>query len=313
MYDGDLRPRTIGILYPGEMGAALGRALRARGRRVVTSLDGRSSQTHDRAADAGIQVLDSLEQVVEGSHLIVSLVSPAAALSSARMVAACCSARTNAIYVDANSISPITARQIAKIIERAELRFVDAAIHGPASRLHDLGRLFLSGRDAVAAARLLDGIATVHLLGDEPGRASAMKMFLGGMVKGIAALFVELSVASRNLGLHGDFLAHLTDAYPGIMTLINRTLATYPRHSTRRVEEIQELEATLRSLGVKPRVSTAARRTIDRLAESDLHEYTQAIDDGLFDLDDLVELIALHAPLGDSEPSTSLNASACHA
>lgn len=312
MHDSDLRSRTIGILYPGEMGAALGRALGAAGHRVVTALDGRSDQTHDRAADAGIQELGSLQQVVGESHLIVSLVSPGAALSNARQVAACCHRQTKAIYIDANSISPITARQIAEMMQEAGLRFVDGAIHGPASRLRDLGRLFLSGPDAAAVAELFDGVPAIHVLGDEPGRASALKMLLGGMVKGIAALFIEMSAASRNAALLDDFLAQLSDAYPGIMTLIDRTLPTYPRHSARRVEELHELEATLRSLDVKPRVSTAARRTIGRLAESDLHQFTQAVDDRLFDLDDLIELIALHAPLGDAEPSPAFRGSPCH-
>lgn len=311
MYDTDDPKRTIGVLYPGEMGAATARALRTAGHRVVTSVDGRGSQTRERTADAGLQILDDLPAVVAASDLIISLVPPAAALSIAQRVAACPHRRPSAIYIDANSISPLTARQIAELVEPRGFRFVDAAIHGPANRLADLGRIYLSGPDAADVANLFDGVVEVRLLGDEPGRASAMKMLLGGMVKGMAALFIELSVAGHNAGLLEDFIATFTEAYPGIMTLIRRTLPTYPRHAARRKDELHELETTMRSLGVKPQLVAAARRSIDRLAESDLREYVQAIDDGLFDLDDLVELFSLHLSAPAEVPSESTN-ELCH-
>lgn len=285
---------TIGILYPGEMGAALGRLLRAAGHRVVTTLDGRSQRTVDFAAAAGIEALGCVEEVVEASDMILSLVTPEAALSLAHEVAACHKRPAGAIYVDANSISPMKARRMAHWFQRRGVRFVDASIHGPASRLSELGRLYVSGADADEVAEFFASFVAVRPLGEEPGRASAMKMLLSGMVKGLVALFIEMSLAGREAGLLEEFLLEITKAYPGVMTILGRTLPTYPRHAARRVEEVSNLETTIRSLGLEPHMASATRRVIERLANSDLRDYAQANDDGLFDLNDLVELIALH-------------------
>src|SRR5438309_2316712 len=44
--------KTIGILYPGEMGASLAALLRGRGHRVVTTLAGRGERTAGRCREA---------------------------------------------------------------------------------------------------------------------------------------------------------------------------------------------------------------------------------------------------------------------
>ena len=51
--------KTIGVLYPGEMGASLAALLRRRGHKVVTTLAGRGERTcHVRCEAAGLQVPD---------------------------------------------------------------------------------------------------------------------------------------------------------------------------------------------------------------------------------------------------------------
>lgn len=299
------RTLTIGILYPGDMGAALGRALRAAGHHTITALGERSARTVKLAAVAGIEPLDGLEDVVAASDVLLSLVSPASALPVAHEVAACDRARAGAIYVDANSTSPMTARQIAALLERRGFRFVDATIHGQAARLSEMGLVHLSGGAAVDVHELFSPFVAVRSLGDEPGQASTMKMLVSGMVKGIIACFVESSLAGREAALLDEFLASMSQLYPGIMSLVTRALPTYPRHAGRRVEELYEMETTLHELGLKPQMAPAMRRLIERLAESDLHQYAAGIDDGLFDLDDVIELIALHSTLCAAEAAPS--------
>jgi 3-hydroxyisobutyrate dehydrogenase-like beta-hydroxyacid dehydrogenase len=300
---------TIGILYPGDMGAAMARALRADGHRTITTLRERSQRTIELARAAGVEALDDLDEVIEASDVVLSLVSPASALPVAQQVAACRRRRADAIYVDANSTSPMMARQMAGLLERRGFRFVDATIHGSASRLSELGLVHLSGAAADGVSDLFSRFVAVRPLGDEPGRASAMKMLVSSMVKGIIALFVETSVAGREAGLLDEFLATMSQIYPGVMALVGRALPTYPRHAARRIEELHELEATLRDLGLEPHVAPAVRRLIEILAESDLHCYATGIEQGLFELEDLIELIALHYPLRTGESAQQLSAS----
>jgi 3-hydroxyisobutyrate dehydrogenase-like beta-hydroxyacid dehydrogenase len=247
-------PLTVGVLYPGELGAALAGALVARGVPVVTTAHGRSGRTAARAADCGAVVLNSPPEVVRASDVLFSLVVPSAAevvaneyLQSARL------APRGAIYVDANSIGPDKVRAIAERIESAGVSFVDASINGLAKNLCTTATLYLAGRRAGEVAALCDQVARVKLLGEEVGRASAMKMLLGGLSKGVCALFAELSVLAHEQGMLDDLLEAATRTYPGVTALAERMLPTYAQHAARRATEMSELEATARAAGVTPR------------------------------------------------------------
>ena len=57
--------RLIGLLHPGQMGAAVGAVLRERGHRVVWASEGRSEATRARAAEAGLEDVGSVAAVAE--------------------------------------------------------------------------------------------------------------------------------------------------------------------------------------------------------------------------------------------------------
>jgi 3-hydroxyisobutyrate dehydrogenase-like beta-hydroxyacid dehydrogenase len=262
-------PVTVGVLYPGELGAALAAALASRGIPVVTTAHGRSGPTAARAAGCGAVVLDSLPEVVRASDVLFSLVVPSAVeelaeayLQSARL------APRGAIYVDANSIGPDKARAIAGRIESAGVSFVDASINGLAKNLGTTATLYLSGPRAGEVAALCDKVARVKVLGDEVGRASAMKMLLAGLSKGVCALFAELAALAHEQGMLDELLEATTRTYPGITALAERMLPTYAQHAARRATEMSELEATARAAGVTPRVIEGIVKFHDALAEA---------------------------------------------
>jgi 3-hydroxyisobutyrate dehydrogenase-like beta-hydroxyacid dehydrogenase len=258
---------TVGVLYPGEMGAAVAGLLRARGSIVVTTLTGRSDTTARRCREAGVQVLGSLADVVRCSNVVISLVSP----SSADQVAddygrlADCAPR-GALYVDANSIGPDLCKRIAQRIETAGVSFVDAAINGLAKNLTSSATLFLSGSRAGEVERLFAGAARIRVLGTQVDRASAMKMLLAGMSKGLCALFSELALVGARQGMLTEMIDACTAIYPGMMTVIDRMLPTYAQHASRRAEEMHELEQTARSADVEPCVIAAISRFHESLA-----------------------------------------------
>ena len=55
--------QTIALLHPGEMGAALGACLVARGLRVLWVSQGRSAATGKRAEAAGLEACETLDRV----------------------------------------------------------------------------------------------------------------------------------------------------------------------------------------------------------------------------------------------------------
>ena len=106
---------TAGLLHPGEMGTAVGQCLTGAGHQVLWAPEGRSAATGARAAAAGL-VGCGLTEMMRRCDFIVSVCPPHAALGIARQVAG-----FGGVYVDANAISPATAREVAAIVEAGGL------------------------------------------------------------------------------------------------------------------------------------------------------------------------------------------------
>ncbi|MDX6411149.1 MAG: hypothetical protein QOE91_665, partial [Gaiellaceae bacterium] len=102
------------------MGSALGAALVAEGRAAIFASAGRSDATRRRGQEAGLDDVVTLDELREQADVIVSVCPPHAALEVAASVAG-----FRGLYVDANAVSPATARAIATDVERGGARFVD--------------------------------------------------------------------------------------------------------------------------------------------------------------------------------------------
>ena len=101
----------VGLLHPGEMGAAIGALLVDRGHEVLWLPRGRSEETARRAAAAGLTSADDLK----GADVVLSVAPPHAALDVARSVQG-----TPALVIDANAVSPTTAMRIGDLLVRLQ-------------------------------------------------------------------------------------------------------------------------------------------------------------------------------------------------
>lgn len=259
----------VGLLYPGEMGSAVAQLLGRKGCRLLTTLEGRGPNTVRTCRAADIEELPCLREVVCKSSLLFVLVPPAAALDVAAQVREHLPSRPRdrLIYVEANSIAPATARNIAGVFDGMPVDFVDAAISGPASRLADRCVLYLSGPRADEVASLFEGKMRVVVLGDVPGQASALRMLLSGLTKGVIGLFVEMALAARQAGVLERMVAAFRTSYPGIMEVVDRTLPTYPAHVKRRGQELAEVHAMLAQLGLRPSIVPAVEEVTKAMAD----------------------------------------------
>jgi 3-hydroxyisobutyrate dehydrogenase-like beta-hydroxyacid dehydrogenase len=268
---------TVGILYSGEMGSALGRVFAESGCRVVTTLQGRSPRTQRLCRDAGLEALDSLGEVVRLAEMVVSVVPPSAAIQVAKEYAEQTAAHDvkvtsgdrRRLYVDANAISPATIEEIDKILAPVGIDFVDVAINGLAAVLRTDAIVYLSGSRASELARLVQPALRVQIVGDTPGKASALKGALAGLSKGVTALFIEIAVVARAAGVSESFLERCRDYYPGVMEVVDRMLPSYPRHARRRAEEMKELNEAIQRLGLRPDMVRAAEQVTRATAEVD--------------------------------------------
>src|SRR5262245_25349158 len=183
------------------MGSAVGGALRRGGARVVATVAGRSERTVGLAEAAGLELLPSLEGVVDAADVVLSIVPPAEAgvvaarLEGARLVA------------DLNAVAPETACGLGVD--------VDGSISGPPPNRAGTTTIYLSGpRAGEVAALPFDGVDVV-VVGTEVGTASAVKMSTASVYKGTAALLTQALRSADHYGVLEHVLADLGEEEPG--------------------------------------------------------------------------------------------------
>src|SRR3954453_11029901 len=118
----------VGVLHPGEMGAALAARLCERGHDVAWAGEGRSGATRARADAAGLRDAGALDALLARCDVVGSVCPPHAALGVAR---AAPGYGYGGVFVDANAVAPATAAVIRHIVEAGGALFVDGGVVGP--------------------------------------------------------------------------------------------------------------------------------------------------------------------------------------
>jgi 3-hydroxyisobutyrate dehydrogenase-like beta-hydroxyacid dehydrogenase len=264
---------TIGLLHPGEMGAAVGQCLVAAGHRVLWVREGRSPASAARAAAAGLTAASGgLAGLIREADVIVSVVPPHAALDLARQVAAFGvagfgSAGSGRVYVDANAVAPATAREIAGIIGAS---YVDGGIIGTPPVAPGFIRLYLSGARAGEVQRLFAGspVDARVIGGDSLFAASAVKMAYASWTKGSAALLLAARALARAEGVEDTLLAEWGISQPGLAGRSERAAGSAAAKGWRWVAEMEEIAAAMATAGLPDGFHLAAAEVYRRAQDA---------------------------------------------
>jgi 3-hydroxyisobutyrate dehydrogenase-like beta-hydroxyacid dehydrogenase len=245
---------TIGLLHPGEMGAAIGQCLAGAGHQVLWAPEGRSAATRERAAAAGL-IGCGLAEIIGRSDLIVSVCPPAAALDLARQVAQPQAARPQAagfggIYLDANAISPVTAGEVAAIVTAGGASCVDGGIIGTPPVAPGFVRLYLSGPRAAEVQALFAGTDVDARAVPSPGTASAVKMAYASWTKGSAALLLAARALARAEGVESVLLGEWGISQPGLEDRWGGAARSATAKGWRWVAEMEEIAAAMAAAGL---------------------------------------------------------------
>ena len=243
---------TIAILSPGEMGAAVGRALSRAGLSVITTLEGRGGATRERAVAAGFRDGGPLAEVVGAADLVLSILPPENALALGEAVAAAMreSGRTPP-FADCNAVAPETTVRIGQLIAGAGADFIDGGIiGGPPGDGGPPTRFFVSGPRADLMG-VLDGKGiAVKPCGPEIGRASAVKMAYAGITKGTSALHAAMLIAAERLGVADALHDELQYSQGAFYRRMEAMTPALPAVSARYVGEMLEIARTMESCGL---------------------------------------------------------------
>src|SRR6266545_114186 len=223
---------VVGLLHPGEMGAAIGAVLRQRETEVLWASEGRSKATAARAEAAGLSDVGSVAEVSRRSDILLSVCPPHAAADVAAAVG-----EFRGVYVDANAISPATARRIGGRFRR----FVDGGIVGGPPGDARGPRLYVSGLDAGPVPKLFEGTPVdVRILSDRVGDASALKMVYAAWTKGSAALLLAIRDVARAEGVEQALLEEWRQSLPALEARAEAA-ARSARRSEEHTSELQSL------------------------------------------------------------------------
>jgi len=269
---------VIGLLHPGEMGAAVGRCLTESGHTVLWASDGRSPATEARATAAGLTDARTIAAVAGQAGIILSVCPPHAAADTAWAVHG-----FRGLYVDANAISPGTAREVAQMITDTGGRYVDGGIIGSPPARPGTTRLYLSGVDAGQMAELFAGTPLdARVISGSATAASAVKMAYAGWTKGSAALLLGLRALAREQGVEDALLAEWELSLPDLAGRSEGAARSALAKGWRWVAEMEEIAATMAAAGLpdgfhqaaaeifrrSPRDSQAAGAELDRVLKA---------------------------------------------
>jgi 3-hydroxyisobutyrate dehydrogenase-like beta-hydroxyacid dehydrogenase len=266
---------TIGLMTPGDMGQALAMQIQAHGYRVCTALEGRSERSRALAKQAGLTDLGTIARLVDECDVMLSVMNPGAALDFARQAADAIANSAHApLFLDCNAIAPETVAQIAALIEAAGGRFLDAGIIGPPPRGTAKTNLYVSGPDADDVLQLASPQLTVQVVSDRVGDASALKMCFGALNKGTQALWLEVLIAARRLGVEAVLERQLRQSRGDLYDWALSQFPALPPKAYRWVPEMLEISKTLDSAGITPRVFQGAADIYAFVAATELGKET---------------------------------------
>jgi 3-hydroxyisobutyrate dehydrogenase-like beta-hydroxyacid dehydrogenase len=251
---------SIGLLHPGEMGAAVGGELASAGHRVFWASRGRRPPSRHRAEAAGLVDVETIDALVQASDVIISLCPPHAALDVAKGVSP-----FRGIYLDANAISPATARQVADIVEHAGGEYVDGCVIGSPPTRDRATRLYLAGKGGPTVLDFFAGTSVqAAVVSSDPVAASALKMSYAAWSKGSAALLLAVRALAAAEGVLEPLLAawQASELDLGPRSLQAGEWAA--KKGWRWAGEMDEVAATFRSAGLPDGFHRAAAEMFAR-------------------------------------------------
>ena len=254
----------IGILHPGEMGISIAAAAINNGHQVYWMSGGRSDKTRARAEKYNLIEINSLVEFCQACEIIFSICPPHTAEDVAKSVI---EAEFKGLYLDANAISPQRAIEIGQSMEANDIQFIDGGIIGGPAWTPKETWLYLSGQHArEITACFLNGPLETKIIGDEIGKASALKMCYAAYSKGTTALLAAILATAESLGVREELYQQWAMDEQGFSERVDRRVARVTAKAWRFEGEMIEIAETFQGVGLPAEFHKAAAEIYRRMS-----------------------------------------------
>lgn len=257
--------RKIGIINPGNMGIKVAATIKNSGNDVYWVSEGRGPQTHKRVSEIGLKDAQNLKTLCSTCTAIVSVCPPHAAEEVAGQVAA---QGYNGLYLDANAISPQRTKQIAQIVQKAGADFVDGGIIGNPPTKRGMTWLYLSGLRADEVASFFSGgPLDTGVIGEEIGKASALKMCYAAFTKGTTALLCAILATASAFDVSEELYAQWSRDGSEFADESKERVRQVTQKAWRFIGEMREISSTFQSAGLPGGFHEAAANVYTRIQD----------------------------------------------
>jgi len=256
--------QKIGVIHPGMMGICVAATVQNSGHEVFWASEGRSPQTRQRAEKFNLADAGRLAALCETCSVIISVCPPHAAEEMAQQVLA---NSFQGVYLDVNAISPQRTIRIGHAMSKAGVDYVDGGIIGSPVWQRGKTWLYLSGEKAQEAAAFCPGgpIET-RVVGDDIGKASALKMCYAAYNKGTTALLCGILATAEVLGVRGELETQWSRDWDNFGEQAGERVRNVTAKAWRFAGEMAEIAATFREAGLPGEFHAAAEMIYQRIA-----------------------------------------------
>lgn len=254
----------LGILHPGEMGVSIAACAIGNGHQVHWVSQNRSDRTRQRAVSHQLMEVNSLARLCEICEVILCICPPHAAEDVAKAVI---ENGFKGFYLDGNAISPQRAKKIGQMMDENDIRFIDGGlIGGPAWKPNETW-LYLSGEGAAVIANCFtNGPLETKILGNEIGKASAMKMCYAAYSKGTTALLAAILATAQSLEVRDELCQRWDVDQAGFSEQTHRRVSRATAKAWRFEGEMHEIAMTFQETGLPDGFHQAAAEIYHRMA-----------------------------------------------
>lgn len=275
----------LGIIGMGEAAFNIAKGLKKDGLATIVAYDKfwniepQAALIAQRAAEAGVTMAKSLEEMIRASEVVMSAVSANLTVPLARGAQPFLA--KGQCYVDINAASPMTKEEAATIIAKSGAAFVDVAVMGPVPNYGHKVPILACGNGARVFTDTFNqyGMAITYF-GEKVGSASALKMFRSIFMKGFVMLLLESVIAGYRYGVEDQVLDSIEETLTegsSMRSIINGLLARGVIHSERREHEMDEVVSTLESLKMDHIMSSASKAKLRWCTNMKFKEYFKGV------------------------------------